>query len=66
MALLQSDAGEPMAMEPRQNAGQQHVGKVSSAVEARQGVISGRIFLVLVTSLVLAVVAIVVAYFVVR
>jgi hypothetical protein len=33
-----------------------------SAVEARQGVISGRVFLVLLTSLVLAIVAVGVAY----
>jgi len=37
-----------------------------SAVEARQGVISGRVLLVLVTSLTAAIIAMVVGYFAVR
>ena len=37
-----------------------------SAVETRQGVISGRVILVLITSLVLAVIALTTGYFVVR
>ncbi len=44
-------------MEPRQDAGAPHVVEQRSAVEARQGVISGRVFLVLATSLILAIVA---------
>ena len=37
-----------------------------SSVEARQGVISGRVILVLITSLVLAVIALTTGYFAVR
>jgi hypothetical protein len=53
-----------MAMEPQHDPG--HPAAERSAVEARQGVISGRVLLVLVTSLVLAVIALAVGYLVVR
>jgi hypothetical protein len=54
-----------MATEPyHDDAG--HAVTERSAVEARQGVISGRVLLVLVTSLVAAVIALAVGYFAVR
>jgi hypothetical protein len=54
-----------MATEPLQKFGD-HVGKEATAVEARQGVISGRVFLVLITSLALAIVALVIGFFAVH
>jgi hypothetical protein len=54
-----------MVTEPLQKF-EDHVGKEATAVEARQGVISGRILLVLVTSLVLAIAAMIIGYFAVR
>jgi hypothetical protein len=51
-----------MDMEQRQNDESDHRGKVASAVEARQGVISGRILLVLLTSLLLVVITLAVSY----
>jgi hypothetical protein len=55
-----------MATEPYQNSSSRHDAPEPSAVEARQGLISGRVFLVLVTSLILAVIVMVIGYFVVR
>jgi hypothetical protein len=55
-----------MATEPHQNLKPTHVSPEPNAVQARQGVISGRVFLVLVTSVLLAVVALAISYFVVR
>jgi hypothetical protein len=43
-----------------------HAATERSPVEARQGVISGRVFLVLLTSLTAAIIALVVGYFAVR
>lgn len=54
-----------MATEPHQ-ATPRHERQEASAVEARQGVISGRVFLVLVVSLLLAIIALVVGYFAVH
>ena len=44
-------------METRQDTGVPHVAEQRSAVEARQGVVSGRVFTVLVLSLILAIIA---------
>ena len=49
-----------MAMEPR------HIAEELSGVEARQGVISGRVLLVLITSLVLTVIALVAGWYIMR
>ena len=49
-----------MATEPR------HVAEERSPVEARQGVVSGRVFLVLVTSLVLVVIAFIIGWYIMR
>jgi hypothetical protein len=55
-----------MATEPYQRADTPHVAEQRTAVEARQGVISGRVFLVLVTSVILAVIAMVVGWYIMR
>ena len=55
-----------MAREPHQSATQRQVEPATSAVDARQGVISGRVILVLLISLFLAVVALSVGYFAVH
>jgi hypothetical protein len=56
-----------MATEPyRDDPGRRGAATERSAIETRQGVISGRVLLVLVTSLVLAVVALTTGYFAVR
>lgn len=54
-----------MATEPHQSAAP-HVEIETSAVEARQGLISGRVILVLLISLFLSVVALGIGYFLVR
>jgi hypothetical protein len=61
-----SDAGETMATEPYQIDRPHHEVIQPSAVEARQGVISGRVLLVLVTSVLLAIIALIVSYFAVH
>jgi hypothetical protein len=55
-----------MAMEPRPNTGLPHVTPEPTAVEARQGVISGRVLAVLVTSILLGVLALAISFFVVH
>jgi hypothetical protein len=55
-----------MVTEPYQNDGRRHDTTELSAVEVRQGVISGRVLLVLMVSLLLAVVGLTVGYFVVH
>jgi len=55
-----------MAMEPRQYPEMPHVAEERTAVEARQGVISGRVLLVLVTSLILAIVAMAIGWYIFR
>ena len=55
-----------MAIEPRPYTETDHVRQEASAVEARQGVISGRVVTVLVVSLVLAIVALAIGYFIVH
>jgi hypothetical protein len=56
-----------MATEPfPDDPGARHTVTERSAVQARQGVISGRVLLVLVTSLTAAIIALVVGYFAVR
>ena len=57
-----SDAGEMMPAEPRHDETAIHSVHETSAVAARQGVISGRVILVLLTSLFLAVVALGVSF----
>jgi hypothetical protein len=52
-----------MATEQYQNDDPAHRGKVASPVEARQGVISGRIVTVLLVSLVLAIIALGASYY---
>lgn len=53
-----------MATEPfHDDPGAQHAVTERSAVEARQGVISGRVLLVLLTSVTAAIIALVVGYF---
>jgi len=52
-----------MATEQYRNDDPAHRGKVASAVAARQGVISGRVVLVLLVSLVLAVIALGASYY---
>ena len=63
---LSNDAGDTMATQSERTVGPGHAepghAERKSAVEARQGVISGRVFLVLVTSLILAIAALVVGY----
>ena len=67
LVLTTHHAGETMATEPyHDDPGARHAVTERSAVEARQGVISGRVFLVLVTSLTAAIIALVVGYFAVR
>jgi hypothetical protein len=65
--LTEPELREPELREPesRQTVPPQRVAE-KSAVAARQGVISGRVFLVLVTSLSLAVVALGMSYWVVH
>jgi hypothetical protein len=60
--LEQTTADEIIKMQTQQNERPDHDGKVASAVEARQGVISGRVVLVLLTSLLLAVIALAVSF----
>ena len=55
-----------MDTEPFQGNPPRRPDNAKSAVEARQGVISGRIILVLLTSLFLAVVALTAGFFLVR
>jgi hypothetical protein len=55
-----------MAMEQRQNAESPHIAEERTAVEARQGVISGRVLLVLVTSVILAIIAMAVGWYIMR
>lgn len=55
-----------MATETQQDVRPEHQAAERSAIEARQGVISGRVLLVLVTSLFLAIVAIAVGWYVMR
>jgi hypothetical protein len=55
-----------MAMESHQDIGPRHEAEERTAVEARQGVISGRVLLVLLTSLVLAIIAITIGWYVMR
>ena len=55
-----------MAVEQHQNDRGLHPAKQRSAVAARQGVISGRVFLVLLVSLLLAVIALGVSFWLVR
>ena len=55
-----------MASDPRQNPGPDHIRKEVSATEARQGVISGRVLLVLIVSLVVVVIAFIVGWYVMR
>jgi hypothetical protein len=56
-----------MATEPfHDDPGAGHAVTERSAVEARQGVISGRVLLVLVTSLTATIIALVVGYLAVR
>jgi len=55
-----------MATEPRQYTGPHHDTHEATAIEARQGVISGRVLTVLVASLVLAILALAVGYLVVH
>jgi hypothetical protein len=56
-----------MATEPiHDDPGAEHAVTQRSPVEVRQGVISGRVFLVLVSSLTAAIIALVVGYFAVR
>jgi hypothetical protein len=58
--MLHEGTLEDAAAQPSRRA------TTKSAVEARQGVISGRVILVLLTSLILAVVALAVGYWTVR
>jgi len=56
---------EATAMDTHQDTGT-HAAEQRTAVEARQGVISGRVLMVLVTSLVLVIVAMAVGWYVMR
>ena len=66
------DTGDTMDNEQRQSDMPRHIdqqahhGIESTPVKARQGVISGRVILVLLTSLLLTVIAFVVGYFAVH
>ena len=67
LVLTTHHAGETMATEQFQDdPDARHPVTERSAVEARQGVISGRVFLVLVSSLTAAIIAMIVGYFAVR
>jgi hypothetical protein len=67
LTLETHHAGEIMATEPyHDDPGVRHAATQRSPVETRQGVISGRVFLVLVSSTIAAIIALVVAYFVMR
>jgi len=60
-----TNAGETMAIDTRENDRPTGAAE-KTAVEARQGVISGRVFLVLVVSLFLAIVALGIGYWAVH
>ena len=63
---LKNDAGETMATDPRQTASSPHAGTETTTDAARQGVTSGRVITVLLVSLALAILGMVIGYFLIR